>query len=78
MSNEVTKEMLDESLASIQEYLDNMSAEQFEKDYLEIREFMEGGIPAAEIIGWEPEEIREEANLAREGMGCPLDKGTDL
>ena len=59
MSNEVTKEMLDESLASIQEYLDNMSAEQFEKDYLEIREFMEGGVPAAEIIGWEPEEVRE-------------------
>ena len=59
MSNEVTKKMLDESLASIQEYLDNMSAEQFEKDYLEIREFMEGGVPAAEIIGWEPEEVRE-------------------
>ena len=59
MGNEVTKEVLDESLASIQEYLDNMSAEQFEKDYLEIREFMEGGVPAAEIIGWEPEEVRE-------------------
>lgn len=59
MSNEVTKEMLDESLASIQEYLDSMSSEQFEEDYLEIREFMEGGVPAAEIIGWEPEEVRE-------------------
>ena len=89
MSNEVTKEMLDESLASIQEYLDNMSAEQFEKDYLEIREFMEGGVPAAEIIGWEPEVLQVDySNSARNipdnvgtleiEWGCPLDKGIDL
>ncbi|AKO61120.1 hypothetical protein AXI76_gp219 [Pseudoalteromonas phage H101] len=89
MSNEVTKEMLDESLASIQDYLDNTSAEQFEKDYLEIRKFTKGGVPAAEIIGWEPEVLQVDySNSARnipdnEGTleiewGCPLDKRGDM
>lgn len=53
MSNEVTKEMLDESLASIKLYLDNTSVEDIMEGMREIGGFTQGGVPAAEVIDWE-------------------------
>ena len=53
MSNEVTKEMLDESLASIKLYLDNTSVEDIMKGIRKTGGFTQGGVPAAEVIDWE-------------------------
>lgn len=65
--NEVTQEILDESLKSIKDYLDNISTEEIYKTMLETASFE--GVPASEVIGYYQSNPLDELSIIDQELG---------